>query len=142
MATFKPENGLLIFKGTDKKKNHVGVYCDGYVIEAKGHAYGVKKTKLNNSWGYWAQCHLIEEGAHSAPTSDAASKPSNSSAPTANAGDGKSGASNAIVKTPVNPTMKTDKFKKKMTVVAVHGLNMRESAGMDNKINKIMTVLP
>ena len=37
--------------------SHVGVYIgDGYVIEARGHAYGVVKTKLSGrGWGLWGQ---------------------------------------------------------------------------------------
>lgn len=59
ISTFKKINGQLVFKGTADKKSHVGIYCDGYVYEAKGHAYGVIKSKFNSSWTYWAQCHLI-----------------------------------------------------------------------------------
>ena len=55
--------GRLVFKDKNGKKTHVGVYVgDGYVIEAKGHAYGVVKTKLaGGGWTHWAQCHLIKE---------------------------------------------------------------------------------
>lgn len=61
IATFDKVNGRLVFKGNDKTKTHVGVYVNGYVIEAKGHAYGVVKTKFNaKSWPYWAQCHLFK----------------------------------------------------------------------------------
>lgn len=61
ISTFQKINGQLVFKGTVSKKTHVGVYCNGYVIEAKGHAYGVKKTKFKSSdWPFWAQCHLFE----------------------------------------------------------------------------------
>ena len=52
--------GLLVFKGTDSSKNHVGVIVDnsGTVVEAKGHNYGIVKSKAS-SWGYWGKCHLI-----------------------------------------------------------------------------------
>ena len=71
IATFDKVNGRLVFKGDDKKKSHVGVYVDGYVIEAKGHAYGVVKTKFNaKSWQYWAQCNLLTDD-----TSKASEKP-------------------------------------------------------------------
>lgn len=64
ISTFDKVNGRLVFKGNDKTKSHVGVYEDGYVIEAKGHAYGVVKTKFNaKSWPYWAQCHLFSDAA-------------------------------------------------------------------------------
>ena len=43
------------------KSGHVGVYIgSNTVIEAKGHKYGVVKSKLSG-WKYWAQCNLIKE---------------------------------------------------------------------------------
>ncbi len=59
ISTFPKTAGLLVFKGTSTSKiTHVGVYNGtGYVYEAKGHAYGVVKTKYAASdWNYWAQC--------------------------------------------------------------------------------------
>ena len=63
ISSFKKIAGQLVFKGTDKTKSHVGIYIgDDYVIEAKGHAYGVVKTKFSTGgWKYWAQCHLITD---------------------------------------------------------------------------------
>lgn len=61
IKTFDKVNGRLVFKGTDKTKSHVGVYCDGFVYEAKGHAYGVIQSKFDSSWKYWAQCHLFSD---------------------------------------------------------------------------------
>lgn len=62
ISTFDRKSGRLVFKGNDKTKTHVGVYSGGYVYEAKGHAYGVRKTKFNKRyWPYWAQCHLFKE---------------------------------------------------------------------------------
>lgn len=63
IATFPRTNGMLVFKGTSPAKiNHVGVYADGYVYEAKGHAYGVKKTRFTSTeWTYWCQCNLITD---------------------------------------------------------------------------------
>ena len=48
--------GILVFL-----PGHVGVYIgNGYVIEAKGHAYGVVKTKLaGRGWKSWGKCHWI-----------------------------------------------------------------------------------
>ena len=48
--------GVLVFM-----TNHVGVYIGGgYVIEAKGHAYGVVKTKLSGrGWTSWGKCPWI-----------------------------------------------------------------------------------
>lgn len=53
--------GILVFKGTDSKKTHVGVIVDnnGTVVEAKGHAYGTVKSKAKE-WGYWGKCNLIK----------------------------------------------------------------------------------
>ena len=64
ISSFKKIKGQLVFKGTDKKKTHVGVYIgSGYVVEAKGHKYGVVKSKLSSGWKYWAQCNLIKPDA-------------------------------------------------------------------------------
>lgn len=55
--------GILLFKGsTPSKIHHVGIYGgDGYVYEAKGHAYGVVKTSFKKSeWQYWAKSTLVE----------------------------------------------------------------------------------
>lgn len=54
--------GILVFKGNSPSSiHHVGVYDGGdYVYEAKGHAYGVVKTKFNKSeWDYWAKSTLV-----------------------------------------------------------------------------------
>ena len=64
-ANMKYLDGVLVFKGNSPDKiHHVGVYCeDGYVYEAKGHAYGVVKTKYKNcDWKYWCLCPFIEYG--------------------------------------------------------------------------------
>ncbi|MBE6948179.1 MAG: hypothetical protein E7454_08055 [Ruminococcaceae bacterium] len=54
--------GVLVFK-----PGHVGVYIGGgEVIEARGHSYGVVKTKLSErGWTRWGYCHLLsyEEAA-------------------------------------------------------------------------------
>lgn len=62
IATFDRAAGRLVFKGkTPASITHVGVYGgDGYVYEAKGHAYGVVKTRYRaTDWQYWAQCPYI-----------------------------------------------------------------------------------
>lgn len=48
--------GLLVFMD-----GHVGVYIgNGEVIEARGHEYGVVKTKLKNrNWKWWGKCPFI-----------------------------------------------------------------------------------
>ena len=57
---------ILVFKN-----GHVGVYIgNGEVIEAKGHKYGVVKTKLaEGSWKEWGQCPWIEYSAEHTPIS-------------------------------------------------------------------------
>lgn len=49
--------GILVFMD-----GHVGVYIgNGYVIEARGHAYGVVKTKLRErNWKRWSKCPFLE----------------------------------------------------------------------------------
>ena len=61
--------GILVFKGTDSSKTHVGVIVDndGTVVEAKGHAYGTIKSKVS-SWSYWGKCHLIKYESTPEPT--------------------------------------------------------------------------
>ena len=64
ISTFPKKAGQLVFRGTSTSKiTHVGVYGgDGYVYEAKGHAYGVVKTAYKASdWNYWAQCSFITD---------------------------------------------------------------------------------
>lgn len=62
--------GILVFKGTDKQKNHIGVYIgNGRVIEAKGHKYGVVESSISSGWKYWGKCNLFsyEEAPVQAP---------------------------------------------------------------------------
>lgn len=51
--------GVLVFSS-----QHVGVYIgNGYVVEARGHRYGVVKTKLSErGWKSWGKCPWIEYG--------------------------------------------------------------------------------
>lgn len=57
MSTFDKVDGRLLFKGsTAAKITHVGIYSAGYVIEAKGHAYGVTMSAYKASaWNFWGQ---------------------------------------------------------------------------------------
>lgn len=61
ISSFPKVNGTLLYKGaTEAKISHVGVYADGYVYEAKGHAYGVQKTKYTGrGWRYWSYCPFL-----------------------------------------------------------------------------------
>lgn len=56
IGTIPEVPGVLVFMN-----GHVGVYIgDGYVIEAKGHSYGVVKTKLKGrGWKNWGYCPYI-----------------------------------------------------------------------------------
>lgn len=63
ISTMPDKKGILVFKGTEKQKNHIGVYIgNGKVREAKGHAYGVVESDLNSSWKFWGQCNLFDYG--------------------------------------------------------------------------------
>ena len=77
--------GMLVFKGTDKNKNHIGVYIgSGKVIEAKGHKYGVVESSISSGWKYWGKCNLISYDAASAPApAPAPAKPAQPSGYTA-----------------------------------------------------------
>lgn len=58
IATVPDIEGVLVFKGTYASTiSHVGVLStDGYVYEAKGHSYGVVKTKfVTSDWNFWAK---------------------------------------------------------------------------------------
>lgn len=65
--SFPARPGQLVFmsksKSDAKKIHHAGVYIgDGYVIEAKGHEYGVVKTVFAGAgWTHWAQCPYITD---------------------------------------------------------------------------------
>ena len=75
--------GMLVFKGTDKNKNHIGVYIgSGKVIEAKGHKYGVVESSISSGWKYWGKCNLISYDAVSTPA-PAPAKPAQTSGYTA-----------------------------------------------------------
>lgn len=56
IATMPDEAGVLVFMD-----GHVGVYIgNGYVVEARGHKYGVVKTKLaGRGWTRWGKCPWI-----------------------------------------------------------------------------------
>ena len=64
-STFPGKPGILVFKTKTTGSSgihHVGIYDgNGYVYEAKGHAYGVVKTVYKpDDWKYWAQCPYTE----------------------------------------------------------------------------------
>lgn len=64
-------SGYLVFKGTDNKKSHVGVYYNGRVYEAKGHKYGVVDNPLKLSdWSFWAEYYAVAYEAAPEPAPD------------------------------------------------------------------------
>lgn len=67
--------GILVFM-----QHHVGVYIgNGEVIEARGHAYGVVKTKLKGrGWTSWGKCPYItyENNENTTPSSTPTPTPS------------------------------------------------------------------
>ena len=55
------KSGYLVFKGTDTKKTHVGMFYDGKVYEAKGHKYGVVANPIKLSdWKYYAEYYAVK----------------------------------------------------------------------------------
>lgn len=65
ISTIPEIPGLAVFM-----KNHVGVYIGGgYVIEARGHDYGVVKTPLKGrGWTSWGKLPWIEYATGKPPT--------------------------------------------------------------------------
>ena len=64
ISTIPEVPGVLVFF-----TGHVGVYIgNGYVIEARGHDYGVVKTKLSaRPWKNWGKCPWITYGETTTP---------------------------------------------------------------------------
>lgn len=53
----KLKDGVLVF---NQALAHVGVYDNGYVYEARGHAWGVIKSVYSEYfWTYWCECPYI-----------------------------------------------------------------------------------
>lgn len=67
IATIPELPGVLVFM-----KGHVGVYIGGgYVIEARGHAFGVVKTRLKDRpWTDWGKCPYISYTQSETPTGE------------------------------------------------------------------------
>lgn len=66
ISTLPELPGVLVFMS-----RHVGVYIgSGNVIEARGHAYGVVKTKLaGRGWTRWGKCPWITYSSTDKPSS-------------------------------------------------------------------------
>lgn len=75
ISTMPDVAGVLVFFD-----GHVGVYeGNGYVIEARGHAFGVVRTKLSSRpWKYWGYCPWISYVGASTETNE--DKPAGNSA--------------------------------------------------------------
>ena len=52
------KDGDLCFKVSDGKAHHVGVYCGGKIIEAKGRAYGVVSSSVTSSWDAFGRLNI------------------------------------------------------------------------------------
>jgi len=76
MSTLPEVEGILLFS-----QGHVGVYIgNGYAIEARGHAYGVVKTKVKDrGWTSWGYCPWI---TYEKPNTPVHTMPVNSKYPT------------------------------------------------------------
>lgn len=65
--TMPDEPGTLVFRGTDKVKEHVGVYVgNGMVVDARGTDYGVLYGTLASykaGWTHWAQPDDVDYSA-------------------------------------------------------------------------------
>ena len=122
IATFDKVNGRLVFKGsTAAKISHVGVYADGYVYEAKGHAYGVLKTVYSASdWTFWCQHPDIECDTETGTTTTTTSSSTTTSTTTTASSE-------------VTASAKAQSYLKSLagtyTVTATNGLNVRDGAG-------------
>ena len=71
ISTFPKHAGQLVYKSSSSSTSaihHVGVYDgNGYVYEAKGHAYGVVKTKfVESEWQFWSQCPYCTDDSQTA----------------------------------------------------------------------------
>lgn len=133
IATFPKTAGLLVFKGTSTSKiTHVGVYGgDGYVYEAKGHAYGVVKTKFSASdWQYWAQCPYCTDDTTSSSGSSSSTSSSSSSS---------SSGSSSSKSTTLQPADKKDSSLAG-TYTTTIALNLRY--GADSEKYASMVVMP
>lgn len=91
ISTMPDVAGVLVFFD-----GHVGVYeGNGYVIEARGHAFGVVRTKLKSRpWKYWGYCPWISYGSAAQPA-----KPVEENTVTITLKELKKGSENAQVKT-------------------------------------------
>ena len=84
IGSFDYVPGRLLFKRstTSDGMSHVGVYVgkndsgEDMVIEAKGHLYGVVRSKMDSKWTNWGQCKYIIEDTQA--STETPQKPSQS----------------------------------------------------------------
>lgn len=87
ISSMPDQKGILVFKGTDKQKSHIGVYVgNGRVIEAKGHRYGVVESTISSGWKYWGKCNLFSYDTVSTPAPAPAPVPAQPAKPVNNTG--------------------------------------------------------
>lgn len=151
ISTFPKTAGLLVFKSNSSAISgihHVGVYGgDGYVYEAKGHAYGVVKTTYKASdWQYWAQCPYTTDdttgtgSTTSSSSGSSGSSSSTSSSKTSSTSSTASSSSSGKSKTATEPAKSLSKsLVGTYQVTATSGLYMRNGAG---KNYSKMVILP
>ncbi|MCD8011675.1 MAG: NlpC/P60 family protein [Lachnospiraceae bacterium] len=123
ISTFPKTAGLLVFRGsTAAKISHVGVYGgDGYVYEAKGHAYGVVKSAYSASnWNFWGQ--------HPDITDDTSSSGSTSSSSVSSASSSTS-SSKTVTATEAARSGKDSSLAGTYKVANCSQLNVRNGAG-------------
>lgn len=124
ISTFPKKAGQLVFKGSSTSSiSHVGVYDgSGYVYEAKGHAYGVRKTLYSSSdWTYWAQHPDITDDSSDSTTSAESSTTSSNSTSTS--------ASTSSVTASAKAQSYDADLAGTYKVTASSGLNIRDGAG-------------
>jgi cell wall-associated NlpC family hydrolase len=67
IETMPDEPGTFVFRGTDKTKEHIGVYVgDGMVVDARGTDYGVLYGTLKSykaGWTHWGQADDVDFSA-------------------------------------------------------------------------------
>ncbi len=127
IASFPKTAGLLVFKGTTTSSiTHVGVYGgDGYVYEAKGHAYGTIKTAFSASdWQYWAQCPYCEDDTTATTTTATSVSTTATSTSTVTASKGAKSKDSTLAGT---------------YAVTASVLNVRDGAGTTNKVLTTIT---
>ena len=106
---------LLYHADSNGRMSHTGVYVGGgYAVEARGHAYGVVKTKVaSRSWTHWAALPGVLDGSET-PVVAPADKPEQDNAQTAGTAENVETSTESVVY-----DMKTLRINSKGTQVKV-----------------------